>query len=122
MPPKTNIRLQQKLPLLSWLHNCLGYDSTTSLLADLRDVNEGFDEDERSYIYGHLRARSEQFRGITSDDLRSYDDNIRNHLNDMNDGRPERITLRYFQYLVLVQISIVSCISEGLPNATLTAK
>ena len=108
MPPKTNIRLHQKLPLLSWLHNCLGYDSTTGLLEDLRDVNEGFDEDEQSYICGHLRARSEQFRGITitSDDLRSYDDNIRNHLNDMNDGRLERITLRYFQYLAALYTEI----------------
>ena len=36
---------------------------------------------------------------LTLSDLQRYDDNIREHLAAMNEGRPEPITLRYFQYL-----------------------
>ena len=45
------------------------------------------------------RPRAGQLRGVTTDDLQRYDDNIREHLKVMNAGRAEPITLRYFQYL-----------------------
>ena len=39
-------------------------------------------------------------------DLQRYDDNIREHLAAMNGGRPEPITLRYFQYLAALYTEI----------------
>ena len=45
-------------------------------------------------------------RGLTSDDLQRYDDNIRAHLASMNTGRAVPITLRYFQYLTALYTEI----------------
>ena len=99
-------RLESKLALLPWLHHQLGYESTASLLADVRSTNEGFREDGRSHISASLETRSGQMRGLTDQDLQRYDDNIRKHLAAMNDGRTEQITLRYFQYLAALYSEI----------------
>ena len=45
-------------------------------------------------------------QGLTEGDLQRYDSNIREHLAAMNDGRPEPITLRYFQYLAALYTEI----------------
>ena len=45
-------------------------------------------------------------QGLTIQDLQRYDDNIRKHLAAINDGRPEPITLRYFQYLAALYSEI----------------
>ena len=85
--------------LLAWLHRQLGYQDTRELLADLGQVDEGFDADGRSHALARLASRSSQFSGIGTADLEGYDENIRTALSAMNAGRAEPITLRYFQYL-----------------------
>ena len=92
-------RLEGRLALLGWLHRQVGYPNTRDLLKDIEQLNEGFREDGRSHISIHLESRSGQMQGLTEGDLQRYDSNIRDHLATMNDGRPEPITLRYFQYL-----------------------
>ena len=99
-------RLEQKLALLHWLHSRLGYEDTLELLRETKKVDEGFDANGRSFISTHLTARSGQMRGLTADDLQRYDDNIRRHLAGMNEGRPEPITLRRFQYLAALYSEI----------------
>ena len=99
-------RLERQLSLLAWLHRQLGYETTTELLEKVKDINEGFGEDGRSHMYAHLASRSEQMQDLTVEDLQRYDDNIRKHLEAMNDGRPEPITLRYFQYLAALYTEI----------------
>ena len=111
MPPKkqtTNgyVQLEQKLALLGWLHRQLGYSKTTDLLSDLKRADEGFDPDGRSHIYGRLASQAGQLQGVTTGDLERYDDNIRQYLDAMNDGRAEPITLRYFQYLAALYTEI----------------
>ena len=91
--------LQQRLTLLAWLHDRLGYTDTKQLLDDIRLADEGFDGDGRSYVYARLASRAGQLRDVTTADLERYDDNIREHLAAMNAGRTRPITLRYFQYL-----------------------
>ena len=109
MPPRKRARprqntllpsysqLEQRLTLLSWLHSLLGYADTKQLLDDTRPAKEGFDGDGRSHIYRRLTERNDP--EIPTEDLRRYDDNIREHLAAMNRGRTQPITLRYFQYL-----------------------
>ena len=92
-------RLERRLALLAWLHRQLGYEKTADLLAAVKPTDEGFDPDGRSHVYALLASRAGQLRGVTTDDLQRYDDNIREHLKVMNAGRAEPITLRYFQYL-----------------------
>ena len=104
--PKGYIRLEQNLALLAWLHRRLGYADTHTLLKDIGQLNEGFREDGRSHISIHLEARSGQMQGLTVEDLQRYDGNIREHLAAMNEGRPEPITLRYFQYLASLYAEI----------------
>ena len=88
------------------MHFQLGYETTADLLRDIKPLNEGFREDGRSHICAHLESRSGQLRGLTAQDLQRYDENIRMHLAAMNYGRPEPITLRYFQYLATLYTEI----------------
>ena len=99
-------RLEQRLALLAWLHNQLGYKDTSDLLTDLKRADEGFDEEGRSHIYARLASQQRNLQGLTTDDLQRYDDNIRWHLDAMNAGRVDRITLRYFQYLAALYAEI----------------
>ena len=100
--PSTNgahsyARLEQRLTLLSWLHDLLGCADTKQLLDDIRPAIEGFDGEGRSHVYRRLTTRGGL--KIPATDLARYDDNIREHLAAMNEGRALPITLRYFQYL-----------------------
>ena len=97
---------QKMLSLLPWLHRQLGYEKTTDLLVDTKRTDEGFDPDGRSHIHARLASQARQLQGVTTDDLQRYDDNIHRHLTAMNAGRPEPITLRYFQYLAALYTEI----------------
>jgi hypothetical protein len=100
------VKLENRLVLLAWLNSLLGYGSNRELLEDTKTVAEGFGADGRSFLYHHLISRGSQVK-IPPDDLASYDENIRRHLETMNRGRTERITLRYFQYLAALSAEIV---------------
>ncbi len=93
------IALERRLTLLAWLHQRLGYQDTQELLADFGQVDEGFDADGLSHALARLSSRSKRLNGISTADLEGYDANIRTALSQMNAGRAEPITLRYFQYL-----------------------
>ncbi|HRT51359.1 MAG TPA: DEAD/DEAH box helicase family protein [Anaerohalosphaeraceae bacterium] len=99
------VKLEQRLVLLAWLNDLLGYNQNRDLLADLRNAAEGFDATGRSYIYHQLISRGDKVK-IDAADLARYDDNIREHLRAINAGRPEPVTLRYFQYLAVLYTEI----------------
>ena len=99
-------RLEQRLALLNWLHSLLGYRDTLDLLRDTKEADEGFDANGRSHISTRLETRSKHLHGLTVHDLQRYDDNIRGHLECMNERRTEPITLRYFQYLAALYSEI----------------
>jgi hypothetical protein len=98
-------KLENRLVLLAWLNSLLGYESHRALLEDTQRTEEGFGADGRSYLYHHLIARGSQVQ-IPAADLARYDENIRQHLEKINRGRTERITLRYFQYLAALYTEI----------------
>src|SRR6266545_6488149 len=99
------LKLERRLVLLAWLNGLLGYESNRDLLADIKEAAEGFDASGRSYIYHQLVARGDKVK-MPLADLARYDDNIRQHLREMNARRPEPITLRYFQYLAALYTEI----------------
>ena len=100
-------RLERQLSLLAWLNDQLGYADTREMLDDLKTSGEGFPEDgEPSPIYHRLLGRGQ--RKIPQEKLAAYDANIRDRLEEVNDGfrRGEPITLRYFQYLAALTAEI----------------
>jgi len=99
------VKLEQRLVLLAWVNGHFGYESNRDLLADVKDVAEGFDASGRSYVYHRLEARGDKVK-IPLTDLARYDDNVREHLRAINGRRPEPITLRYFQYLAVLYTEI----------------
>ncbi len=100
------VKLENRLVLLAWLNSLLGYRSNRELLEDCKRVAEGFGADGRSFLYHHLIARGSQVK-IPAEDLARYDENIHRHLERINRGRTEKITLRYFQHLAALYTEIV---------------
>jgi len=99
------VKLEQRLVLLAWLNSLFGYDQNREMLADVREAAEGFDASGRSYVHLRLAARGDKVT-IPPADLARYDDNIREHLEEMNARRPEPITLQYFQHLAVLYTEI----------------
>ena len=97
MPPPTLFQLESQLMLLGWANRQFGFESNRKLFETLRGVSEGYDSDGRSHVAGRLAT--EDRRLIPTGDLYRYDDNVRRHLDTINAGRREPITLRYFQQL-----------------------
>jgi len=98
-------KLEHRLVLLAWLNSLFGYDSNKALLEDCKNVAEGYASDGYSHLYHHLLARGSKVR-IPEQDLARYDENVRLHLERINHGRPEPITLRYFQHLAALYTEI----------------
>jgi hypothetical protein len=92
------VKLEKRLVLLAWINSQFGYKDNTSLLRDMRDVEEGFDATGRSYVYHRLESRGDEVK-IQLPVLAQYDDNIRAHLDSINKKRAVPIRLRYFQFL-----------------------
>ena len=99
-------KLENRLILLAWLNSLFGYESNREMLEDCKRADEGFRADGRSFLYHHLIARGNKLK-ISEDDLRHYDENIRQHLEKINRGRKEKITLRYFQHMAALYTEIV---------------
>ena len=94
--------LQDGLVLLSWLNSRLGYANTAEMLADVAHTNEGYDSRDRSYISARLATRSARFAEFDEVSLARYDENIRRHLESINERRSPHVVLRYFQYMALL--------------------
>ncbi len=90
-PQEQYTRLEHRLVLLEWANRLLGYESNRDLLSELRQVDEGFDGQRRSYVTLHLLARGSKLR-LTEDELGRYDANIRRHLEAMNAPAATRAT------------------------------
>ena len=104
--PSNYASLERRLVLLAWLNERLGYLGNRDLLADMEQVDEGFDAEGRSHIYARLASRPSRLKDVSLADLAQYDTHIRAHLTAMNKGRLRPITLRYFQYLAALYTEI----------------
>ncbi len=92
------VKLENRLVLLAWIRDLLGYKDNRELLTDIKQADEGWDSYGRSYVYHRLVGRGDKLQ-IPLPVLGRYDDNIKSHIKAINAGRPEPITFRYFQYL-----------------------
>lgn len=90
--------MENRLVLLAWLNDLLGYSSNRDLLSDTKNVAEGFDASGRSFLYYHLVSRGSKVK-IGAAELEGYDENICTHLAAINCGRSAPVILRYFQHL-----------------------
>ena len=90
-------RLEAELLLLGWANRQFGFETNQALFDVLKDAGEGYDAHGRSHVARMLASRERLL--VEPSDLARYDDNVRGHLDSMNRGRREPITLRYFQQL-----------------------
>ncbi|MEM2130866.1 MAG: restriction endonuclease subunit R, partial [Candidatus Bathyarchaeia archaeon] len=96
---KTRFNLENHLLLAQFIANKLGLHKVSDI-KQISDVNEGFDENGRSYIYYNLISK--QGNTIPHDKLRQYDDNIRKYFQKLKRNRAEKLSLKYYQYLALL--------------------
>lgn len=94
-------KLERRLVLLAWMRRQFGHTENQSLLASLKDSAEGYDHSGQSHVVGNLLSRGDQCL-IPPANLRTYDSNIRDHLDHINRLRTRPIVLRYFQTLSLL--------------------
>jgi len=98
------IKLEHRLVLLAWLNSLLGFKENKELLAVMKKAEEGFDPHNQSHI-GHMIRGLSNVK-ISPQDLDRYDENIKAHLDAMNEYRLEPVTLRYFQFLAVLYTEI----------------
>ena len=104
--------LVHRLFLLRWLHAQFGFPTlvgdlngdaaTKQMLEALRNSPEGYRPDGLSHIVAALMSPERPQRKVSDVALRRYDENVRSHLHEINEHRPEPVTLRYFQQLALL--------------------
>ena len=95
--PRTLYHLESQLMLLGWANRQFGFESNQKLVDAMKEAREGYDSDGRSHVVSMLGGRDRCL--VPPGDLARYDDNVRRHLDSMNQGRLDPITLRYFQQL-----------------------
>lgn len=97
--PRPRFNLENHLLLAQFIASKLGLNHISDI-KQFSDVNEGFDEDGRSYMYYNLISK----RGNTIPEgkLRQYDDNVRKYFQKLKRNRGEKIAFKYYQYLALL--------------------
>ena len=101
MPSPQRPPLEQRLTLVTWFADQLGYDSNVAMLKDLQESSEDWGDDLHP-ILQLVTARGNA--KIPEDVLKEMDDNIRSDLEQINRARPEPIVLKYFQYLAVLAV------------------
>ncbi len=96
---KTRFSLENHLLLAQFMANKLGLHKVSDI-KQFTDVNEGFGEDGRSYMYYALISK--KGNTIPEGKLRQYDDNIAKYFQKLKRNREEKISLKYYQYLALL--------------------
>ena len=101
MPASDYLKLEQRLVLAGWVCEQFGYTTNKAMLENLRDVEEGYDSEGRSFLAQTILARGSKCL-VPKSDMERYDANVRGHLAYFNKHRKEPLMLRYFQHLSLV--------------------
>ena len=101
MPRTQRPPLEQRLTLVSWFVNQLGYNNNIAMLEDLKVDNEDWGEGQHPVLQVVFARKNAK---ISNDALREMDDNIRSDLEQINKTRAEPIVLKYFQYLAVLAV------------------
>ena len=113
--PKTLYQLESQLMLLGWANQQFGFESNQKLFDAMKEASEGYDSDGRSHVARMLGSRNRCL--VPSRDLTRYDDNVRRHLDSINQGRREPIILRYFQQLAALYAELFLDRRAAAPEA-----
>lgn len=96
-------KLNNSLVLNRYLLSLFGATSLEALSEHLKDpVNEGWDENNVSYIHKMLVGRLFATNELTEDMLLAYDENIFRHTMVISEHRDAPVKWKYFQYLSLL--------------------
>ncbi|MEM2966760.1 MAG: DEAD/DEAH box helicase family protein [Candidatus Nitrosocaldaceae archaeon] len=93
------VKLSEHLLLAQFIAKKLGI--TLSDIKEFRDVQEGFDNEGRSYMFHALLSRRREIT-YPEEKLRDYDENIKRYFERWKRNRMHNISLKYFQYLALL--------------------
>jgi hypothetical protein len=102
---KPSTRLADHLILAAYMHGLFGKKSFDEMQALLRDVQEGYDEEGKSYFFHALISWSGLDPRIRTN-LETYDSRIRGHVDRINRHRDIPVTLTYFQNLAVLYTEI----------------
>lgn len=89
-------QLERRLVLATWFARMLGYSDNATMLADLKNSEEGWG-DECHKTLERISAKGEVI--VEWRLLKELDEEIRVDWNAINANRRQRLTLKYFQYL-----------------------
>lgn len=95
------VKLEERLVLAAWGCHILGYTSNKAMLENLREVEEGYDNNGSSFLAQTILARGSKCL-VNRENLLRYDLNIKGHLAHFNRYRTAPLKLRYFQHLSLL--------------------
>lgn len=95
---KQKPKLEKNLFLNSYICKLLGKKNFDELRDILKDTEDGFDEEGRSYVFYVLQSQ-ENIDNELKEKLGDYDRNIKKYVDHINKKRGRPIKLKYFQYL-----------------------
>jgi hypothetical protein len=97
-------KFRLRLALVDYFRNAFGVDDVTGRDAvrrfydELNQVNEGYTSEGRSYVYNFVSAKADEEK-LPQDDLLRYDENIKQHTENINARRSDPIMWKPFQVL-----------------------
>jgi hypothetical protein len=98
---KKTDRLDDYLMLNSFMNRLFGMESFDEFQKLLKNVEEGFDDEGRSYVFLTLYSQAGIDPQLRSK-LEEYDGNIKQYVDYINSKRETPIRLKYFQYLAVL--------------------
>ena len=104
--PKPSTRLTEHLILADFMHGLFGKKSFDEIQMLLRDVQEGYDEEGKSYLFHALISWNGLDPRVRAN-LETYDSRIRSYVDRINRHRDLPVTLTYFQHLGLLYTEII---------------
>jgi hypothetical protein len=102
---KPPIRLNEHLILAGYLHSLFGKTIFEEMQTRLHEVQEGYDEEGRSYLF-HALFSWDGLDPRVQVNLETYDTRIRGYLERINRHRDTPVTLTYFQLLAVLYTEI----------------
>ncbi|MCK4500224.1 hypothetical protein KAU11_06990, partial [Candidatus Babeliales bacterium] len=98
---KKTDRLDDYLVLNSFMNKLFGMDSFDDFQKLLKNVEDGFDDEGRSYVFNTLHSQKSIDLQLKSK-LEEYDSNIKSYVDRISVKQDTPIRLKYFQYLAVL--------------------
>lgn len=100
-PKKKTDRLDDYLVLNSFINKLFGMESFDDFQNLLKNVEDGFDDEGRSYVFNTLHSQKSIDLQLKSK-LEEYDSNIKGYVDHISVKQESPIRLKYFQYLAVL--------------------